>query len=44
MWHSIDERIVTMEDLEEACGDEIGKATKRFGFRRQDSDAAGIYN
>lgn len=37
-------RHVTMEDLEESCQDELAKTAKRLGFRRQDSDAARIYN
>lgn len=37
-------RQVTMEDLEESCEEEMAKSAKRFGFRRQDSESARIYN
>ena len=38
------ERVISMEDLEEACEEEMGKTATRIGFRRQDSDTARIYN
>lgn len=41
---SDDQRKVTMEDLEDAAEEEIGKATKHTSFRRQDSETAGMYN
>ncbi len=37
------ERILMMDDLVSASDDEVGKAS-RSGFRRQDSDAARMYN
>ena len=33
-----------MKDLEEAAGEEVGKSSTRMGFRRQDSEAARMYN
>ena len=39
-----EERKITMKDLEEAAEEETGKSSTRFGFRRQDSDAARMYN
>jgi len=39
-----DERKVWMKDLKEAAEEEIGKTSTRIGFRRQDSDAARMYN
>ena len=40
----IGEREVSLKDLEEAAEEEIGKTSTRIGFRRQDSDAARMYN
>ena len=40
----IGERKVSLKDLEEAAEEEIGKTSTRIGFRRQDSDAARMYN
>ena len=37
-------RNVRMEDLEDAAEEEIGKTSTRTNFRRQDSDAARMYN
>ena len=39
-----EERMVNMKDLEEAAEEEVGKTSTRLGFRRQDSDAARMYN
>jgi hypothetical protein len=33
-----------MTDLEESSEEELAKTAKRMGFRRQDSDAARMYN
>ena len=33
-----------MKDLEESAGEEVGKSSTRMGFRRQDSEAARMYN
>ena len=35
---------ILLKDLIEAAQDEVGKATTRMGFRRQDSDAARMFN
>lgn len=37
-------RRLTMQDLEEAAEEEVGKESTRTSFRRQDSDAARMYN
>ena len=37
-------REVNQQDLEEAAEEEIGKESTRTSFRRQDSDAARMYN
>lgn len=39
-----DDRKVMMKDLEESADEEVGKTSTRTGFRRQDSDAARMYN
>ena len=39
-----EDRKITLKDLIEAAQDEVGKATTRMGFRRQDSDAARMFN
>ena len=39
-----DERKLTMEDLEQACEEECGKAGTSMSFRRQDSLTQGMYN
>lgn len=44
MYALIGEREVALKDLEEAAEEEIGKTSTRIGFRRQDSDAARMYN
>ena len=41
MCRASDSRVLTMDDLEEAAGEEGGLSTS---FRRQDSGAAGMYN
>ena len=40
----IEDRKITHKDLLEAADEETGKSTTRMGFRRQDSDAARMYN
>ena len=40
----VEDRKITLKDLIEAAQDEVGKATTRMGFRRQDSDAARMFN
>ena len=42
--HFSEERKITMKDLEDAAGEEVGKSSTRMGFRRQDSEAARMYN
>ena len=37
-------RRVTQQDLMEAAEEEVGKESTRTSFRRQDSDAARMYN
>lgn len=37
-------RKIMMSDLEEAAKEEVGKSSTRIGFRRQDSEAARMYN
>ena len=39
-----DMRKITMKDLEDAAEEEVGKSSSRVGFRRQDSEAARMYN
>ncbi|XP_064405407.1 uncharacterized protein LOC135350521 [Halichondria panicea] len=39
-----EDRRITLQDLMEAAQEEVGKATPRMGFRRQDSDAARMFN
>jgi len=39
-----EDRKLTMKDLEEAAEEEMGKTSTRTSFRRQDSDAARMYN
>jgi SpoVK/Ycf46/Vps4 family AAA+-type ATPase len=39
-----EERRVTQQDLMEAAEEEVGKESTRTSFRRQDSDAARMYN
>ena len=38
------DRQLTMQDLDEATEEEMGKTSMRMKFRRQDSDTAQIYN
>lgn len=40
----LEDRKITMKDLEESGGEEVGKTSTRMGFRRQDSEAARMYN
>ena len=42
--HFSEERKITMKDLEDAAAEEVGKSSTRMGFRRQDSEAARMYN
>lgn len=54
VWHGLNDvvrlypaegtRQVTQADLEESSEEEMAKTAKRLGFRRQDSEAARIYN
>ena len=39
-----DKRIINHEDLESAINEELNKNSGRNSFRRQDSDAARMYN
>ena len=39
-----EDRKVMMKDLEDATEEEVGKTSTRTSFRRQDSDAARMYN
>ena len=39
-----DQRVLRMKDLEDAAEEEKGKSSTRTSFRRQDSDAANMYN
>ncbi len=39
---SADNRRISLKDLEDSCEDE--RSSTRIGFRRQDSDAARMYN
>ena len=39
-----EDRILRMTDLEESAEEEIGKASTRTNFRRQDSAAESMYN
>ena len=39
-----EDRILRMTDLEESVEEEIGKASTRTNFRRQDSAAESMYN
>ena len=38
------DRLLKMQDLEDAAEEEMGKTSTRTSFRRQDSDTARIYN
>ena len=40
----VEDRKITMKDLEESAKEEVGKNSSRIGFRRQDSEAARMYN
>lgn len=37
-------RKLSMDDLEASAEEEVGKSSTRTSFRRQDSDAARMYN
>lgn len=39
-----EDRVLQMKDLEDSAQDEMGKTSMRTSFRRQDSDAARMYN
>ena len=38
------DRLLKMQDLDDAADEEMGKTSTRTSFRRQDSDTARIYN